>query len=59
MFEIDQKIISVFTFGFLLIVIGVIGRFVNWGQSQIILAIGLVFETVAVLIFAWKKIKNK
>jgi len=59
MFEIDKKIISVFTFGFLLILIGVIGRFINWEQSQIILAVGLVFETVAVLMFAWKKIKNK
>jgi len=59
MFEIDKRIISVFTFGFLLILIGVFGRFVNLGQSQVILATGLVFETLAVLMFAWKKMKNK
>ncbi len=56
---IDTKIISVFTFGFLLIVIGVIGRFIKWNQAEIILATGLVFETVAVLMFAWKKIRRQ
>jgi hypothetical protein len=55
----DRKIISVFTFGFLLIIIGMIGHFMNWGQAQIILATGLVFETVAVLMFAWNKIKKR
>jgi hypothetical protein len=59
MFEIDKRIISVFTFGFLLILVGVTGRFMNWAQAQIILATGLLFETVAVLMFAWNKIKGK
>jgi len=56
----DKKIISFFSFGFLLLVIGLIGKILKWNQANIILATGLVFETVAVLLFAWKKItKNE
>lgn len=54
----SKKVISIFSFGFLLIVIGAIGKFLNWNQATTILATGLVFETVAILILAWNKIKN-
>ncbi len=54
----NKKVISFFTFGFLLIVVGALGKIFKWEQSSIILATGLVFETIAILIFAWNKIKN-
>ncbi len=54
----SKKVISFFSFGFLLIVIGAIGKFLNWSQAATILATGLVFETIAILILAWNKIKN-
>ncbi|NOQ91267.1 MAG: hypothetical protein GQ552_00965 [Flavobacteriaceae bacterium] len=54
----NKKVISFFSFGFLLIVVGAIGKIFKWEQASIILATGLVFETIAVLIFAWNKIKK-
>ncbi len=54
----NKKVISFFSFGFLLIVIGAIGKIFKCNQANIILATGLVFETVAVLLFAWIKIKG-
>jgi hypothetical protein len=55
----DKKVFSFFTFGFFLILIGIVGKFAGWEQANVIMALGLVFETLAVLIIAWKKIKNK
>lgn len=54
----SKRVISFFSFGVLLIIIGAIGKFFNWEQATIFLAIGLVFETMAILIFAWNKIKK-
>ncbi len=54
----NKKIISVFTFGLFLVVVGAIGKILKWEQASIIMAIGLVFETIAVLMFAWDKIKK-
>ena len=54
----SKKVISFFSFGILLIIIGAIGEFLNWEQATIFLATGLTFETMAVLIFAWNKIKK-
>jgi GldL N-terminal domain len=54
----NKKVISFFSFGFLLIIFGAIGKFFNWDQATVILATGLVFESIAILIFAWNKIKN-
>ena len=56
---LSKKVISIFSFGFFLIIIGAIGKIFKWNQASVILAIGLVFETLAVLIFAWNKIKKK
>lgn len=54
----DKKVISFFSFGFLLIVIGGIGKILKWEQAAIVLATGLVFESIAILIYAWNKIKK-
>ncbi len=54
----DKKILSFFTFGFLLIIVGSIGKILKWDQASVILATGLVFETLSILLFAWKKIKK-
>lgn len=54
----SKKVISFFSFGFLLIVVGAIGKIFKWEQASIIIATGLVFETIAILIFAWNKIKK-
>jgi uncharacterized membrane protein len=56
---ISKKVISFFTFGVFLIVAGAILKIMKNPQASLILAIGLVFETIAVLILAWNKIKNK
>ncbi|SDW79493.1 hypothetical protein SAMN05444411_102190 [Lutibacter oricola] len=55
---ISKKVISVFTFGIFLLVGGAILKIANNPQANIVMAIGLVFETIAVLIFAWNKIKK-
>ena len=57
-FKMNKKVISIFSFGFLLIVIGSIGKILKWDQASVILATGLVFEAFAILIFAWNKIKK-
>lgn len=54
----SKKIISFFTFGFLLIIVGAIGKILKWEQASVILATGLVFETLAILLLAWNKIKK-
>jgi len=54
----NKKVISVFSFGFLLIIVGAIGKILKWEQAPVILATGLVFETFAILMLAWNKIKK-
>ena len=54
-----KKVVSFFTFGFFLILVGAIGKVLKWDQASVILATGLLFETIAILLFAWNKIKNK
>lgn len=54
---ITKKVISLFTFGIFLILVGAISKLFNWSQSNLIMAIGLVFEILAALLFIWKKIK--
>lgn len=53
-----KKAISFFTFGLLLIIIGAIGKFFQWDQSMIFIAIGLTFESLAIIIFAWNHLKK-
>jgi len=54
-----KRILSYITFGLFLLVLGIIGTFLNWGQAKVLIGMGLLFELLAVLIFAWSKIKNK
>jgi|GEM_PF-820101 hypothetical protein len=56
---ISKKVISFFTFGVFLIIAGSILKVANNPQASLILAIGLVFELIATLIFIWNKLKNK
>ncbi len=53
-----KKVISLFTFGIFLLLVGAISKFFNWSQSNLVMAIGLVFELLAALLFLWNKIKK-
>ena len=54
----NNKIVSFFTFGLVLIIIGAIGKFYEWQQAMILIATGLTFETLALIIFAWNRLKK-
>lgn len=54
----NKQLISIFSFGILLVIVGAIGKLLKWPQANIILALGLVFELLAVLIYAYRKIKK-
>ncbi len=54
----SKKVISLFTFGLFLIIIGAIGKFFEWKQAMIIIGTGLTFESLALIIFAWNHIKK-
>lgn len=54
-----NKVVSFFTFGLFLLLVGAISKLLNWSQASLVMAIGLVFELLASLLFAWKKINNK
>ncbi|MFZ2282936.1 MAG: hypothetical protein WAV86_03590 [Lutibacter sp.] len=55
----SNKVVSFFTFGLFLILAGAVSKLFNWSQANLVMAIGLVFELLAALLFAWKKINNK
>ncbi|MFD1292444.1 gliding motility protein GldL [Lutibacter holmesii] len=55
---ISKKVISIFTFGVFLLIVGAISKFFNWEQANIIMATGLLFELLAILLFIWNKIKK-
>jgi len=55
---ISKRVISLFTFGIFLIIIGAIAKIIKWPQGNLLLAIGLVFELLAALLFIWKKLKK-
>jgi len=55
---ITKQVISIFTFGVFLIIVGAISKIFKWPQANLLLAIGLVFEILAALLFIWKKIKQ-
>lgn len=52
------KVISLFTFGIFLLLVGGISKFFNWSQSNLLIALGLIFELLAALLFMWNKIKK-
>lgn len=53
-----KQMIPLFSFGIFLVVIGAIGKIMDWSQANIIMAIGLLFELLAAMIFIWQKIKK-
>lgn len=55
---ISKKIISLFTFGVFLLIVGAISHFFDWYQANLIMSIGLLFELLAALLFIWNKIKK-
>ncbi len=55
---ITKKVISFFTFGIFLLLAGVISKLFNWSQSNLVIAIGLVFELFAVVLFIWEKVRK-
>lgn len=55
---ISKKVISLFTFGIFLLIVGAISSFFDWKQSNVLMAIGLLFELLAALLFIWNKIKK-
>lgn len=54
----SKKVISLFTFGIFLIIAGAISKLFDWEQANLVIAIGLLFELMAVLYFCWNKIKK-
>lgn len=56
---ISKKVISFFTFGVFLIIAGAILKINKNPQASLILAIGLVFELLAALLFIWNKLTKK
>lgn len=55
----NKNLLSLFSFGLVLIMIGAIGSFFDWDQSMIFIGLGLTLESLALLIFAWIRLKNK
>jgi hypothetical protein len=55
---ITKRIINIFTFGLFLLAAGLVGSLFDWAQAKIIMAIGLVFELLAVLMYIWGKIRK-
>ena len=53
-----NKVTSIFTFGIFLIIVGAIFKIMKWPQAQVLLATGLLFELLALLLFAYNKIKK-
>ena len=56
--KMQKNMLSLFTFGLLLIVIGAIGSFFDWSQSMIFIGMGLTMESLALMLFAWKRLKK-
>jgi len=54
----NKNIISLFTFGLVLIISGGVGLFFDWDQAMIFIGLGLTLESLALIIYAWKRIKK-
>ena len=55
---ISKKVISLFTFGVFLLLAGGISKLFDWEQANMVMAVGLLFELMAALLFIWNKIKK-
>ncbi|UCE93347.1 MAG: hypothetical protein JSV73_11145 [Flavobacteriaceae bacterium] len=54
-----NQLLSMFSFGLVLIIVGAVGSFFDWSQSMIFIGLGLTLESLALLIFAWNKLRKK
>ena len=54
----NKTVNSAFTFGIFLLLLGFAGKFLKWQQADILLAMGILFELFATLVFIWNKIKE-
>ena len=54
----DKTVKSSFTFGIVLVTVGIIGHYFGWDRAPIIILLGLVFESYAAMVFIWKKMKK-
>ncbi len=54
----DKKVKASFTFGILLVTVGIIGHYFKWNQAPVVIILGLVFESYAALLYIWKKLKG-
>lgn len=54
----NKTVNSAFTFGVFLLLLGFAGKLLKWQQADIILAMGVLFELFATLVFIWNKIKE-
>lgn len=52
-----SRIAQFFTFGLFLVVVGAIGKIFKWNQANIILALGLLFELLAAMLYTYNKVK--
>ena len=55
---ITKTVSSAFTYGLFLLILGIVGKFLKWKQADIIMAVGLIFELFAILVFIWNKIQQ-
>ena len=53
-----NKLTSIFTFGIFLIIVGAILKIMKYPQAEVLIATGLLFELLALILFAYKKIKK-
>ena len=54
-----MRVISFFSFGLLLILIGGVGSFFDWSQATLFIGMRLTMESLALILFAWNKIRNR
>jgi len=54
----SKKIITFFTFGLFLLLVGGITKIFQWPQADLLMALGLVFELLAGLLLIWNKLKK-
>ncbi len=57
----DKNVIKIFILGFLWVIAGIVKNLYTKeeGSGTLMLAIGLSIESIALLLFFWKKIKRK
>ncbi len=54
----NKTVNATFTFGLFLLVLGIVGKFLKWSQADMLIALGILFELFATLVFIWNKIKE-